>query len=355
MNPKPTVSIIVPVYNAEKYLSDCITSILNQTYENIEVILINDGSTDNSGTICNSHMKTDQRIRVIHQPNAGPAHARNTGINQAVGSYVQFVDADDTIEMQMTEQLVAAMVDNVQLVICGYKSVGMNELAHKYTPPIMGIFQKALFMPYIGELYKDMLLPSPCNKLYLAEMINAHSIRFTENLTMGEDILFNLAYIGVCTRINMIKHTLYNYTTVPTSITRSYNKDLLFNQKMLFEEARSFLLREKGYTGRNKHFLNIIYANSIVYSLNNLFHKNSDLTARQRKEQIATIVSDGDLIQNDAYFKDNMQSRFVWQMIKHRSIRGMYWFFTAKRLLQYRLPPLFYLLKRVNKSGGLVQ
>lgn len=352
---KTIVSIIIPVYNAEKHLSDCIHSILNQTYKQIEIILINDGSTDESGTICNDHMKQDHRIKVIHQPNAGPAHARNTGINQAMGTYIQFVDADDTIEPQMTEQLLTAMTENVQLVLCGYKSVTKQAVTHEFIPPIAGIFPKNTFMQHFGELYKGMLLPSPCNKLYLTETINEQSIRFTENLTMGEDLLFNLAYINVCKRMNVIKQPLYNYLIVSTSITRSYNKDLQDNQKMLYTKVRNFLIKENCYAGENKHFLHVINAHRIVYSLNNLFHKDNELTPEQKKKQIAAIISDKDLKQNETLFAETIQSYMVGQMVKYKTVRGIYWFFTMKRLLQYRLPSFFYLLKRVNKSEGLKQ
>src|SRR3712207_285037 len=120
---KKLISVIVPVYNSEKYIGKCITSILGQSYENIEVILINDGSTDGSGRLCDEYAEKDKRIKVIHQPNTGPSAARNSGIRAAAGDFIQFVDGDDAIEPFMTETMAASMEENHQLVVCGYKTI----------------------------------------------------------------------------------------------------------------------------------------------------------------------------------------------------------------------------------------
>src|SRR5699024_896925 len=116
------VSVIVPVYNAEPYLYKCVNSILNQTFDQVEIILINDGSTDNSVEICHTLATNDSRINVINQHNQGPSAARNRGIEEASGEFIQFVDADDVIEETMTEKLVEAIGIINDLVLCGYVS-----------------------------------------------------------------------------------------------------------------------------------------------------------------------------------------------------------------------------------------
>src|SRR5699024_6957900 len=118
-NKQGLVSIIVPIYNAEDSLHNCIESVLEQTYPHIELILVNDGSTDLSKKICNHYVSLDERIKVIHQENAGPSSARNRGIEYAIGDYVQLVDADDDIKPNMTERVLQAMTHDLQLVICG--------------------------------------------------------------------------------------------------------------------------------------------------------------------------------------------------------------------------------------------
>src|SRR5690625_3095172 len=119
MDRSPLVTIIVPIYNAEETLVKCLTSIVQQTYQHLQVLLINDGSTDGTKHICRQFAKRDRRITYICQFNRGPAAARNQGLRQASGRFIQFVDADDTIEVQMTEELIKAMT-NVDLAICGY-------------------------------------------------------------------------------------------------------------------------------------------------------------------------------------------------------------------------------------------
>lgn len=120
----PKVTVIVPVYNVENYLYDCITSILGQTYQNLEIILINDGSTDNSPEIINSFAKTDKRIKIIHQKNSGLSNARNTGLNNATGKYITFVDSDDYIDQRMIEHMTNAINDTqASIVCCSFKEV----------------------------------------------------------------------------------------------------------------------------------------------------------------------------------------------------------------------------------------
>jgi glycosyltransferase involved in cell wall biosynthesis len=343
------VSIIVPVYNADNYLRHCVNSIQTQTYKNIEIILINDGSTDESGRICDELATSDGRIHVIHQENGGPSRARNVGLEIAGGTYIQFVDADDTIKPTMTAQLVAAMevAGDVDLVICGYQSIAMNRTTEEHLPSIAGIYPRSAFIEHVGALYKDTILPSPCNKLYQRKQIDDHRIQFTEGLRLGEDLLFNLAYLDTCTHINLIKVPLYNYALVETSITRSFNKRLFENQQMLFDHVRAFLEKDNQYSGDNQYDLEVIYTNSAMNCLNNLFHPQSPLSRKQKKQQIAAIVADDTLKANKA-FKGNRQSRLVGRFIDIQSIAAVYCFFKFKRFLQYRIPALFYVLKKAN-------
>ena len=323
------VSIIVPIYNAEDSLHNCIESVLEQTYPHIELILVNDGSTDLSKKICNHYVSLDERIKVIHQENAGPSSARNRGIEYAIGDYVQFVDADDYIKPNMTETLLQAMSHDVQLVICGYQSIHFDFI-RQYIPAITGVYPKSDFMQHIAMFYKDILLPSPCNKMYVKSLINECRLHFPEDVKVGEDLLFNLAYLKVCSMIHVIDQPLYNYIIQDDqSLSRDFSKEFYSNQYMLHQQVRSFLQQENFYVGKNKYFLNVIYANSIINSLSNLFHQNSAFTPQEKKRQIEKIISDIDLEQ-EVYFKDSMQARIVGQMIKKKSTQRLYLFFKMK-------------------------
>lgn len=323
------VSFIIPVYNAEDSLHNCIESILEQTYPHMELILVNDGSRDRSKKICNHYASLDERIKVIHQENAGPSSARNRGIEYAIGDYIQFVDADDYIKPTMTETLLQAMTQYVQLVICGYQSIHF-EILRQYIPTITGIFGKADFMQHIALLYKEILLPSPCNKLYDKTLIDQFKLRFPENVKVGEDLLFNLAYLRICSAIHIIDQPLYNYVIHDDqSLSRDFSKEYFTNQFMLHHQVRTFLQREHHYSEKNKYFLNIIYANSIINSLSNLFHKNSAFTPKEKKYQIKKMITALDLEQ-EVNFNDSIQARIVGQMIKKKSTHHIYLFFKIK-------------------------
>ena len=122
----PLVSVIVPVYNVEKYLEECCDSILNQTYKNLEIILIDDGSDDNSPKICDSYKEKDSRVKVIHQKNSGVSSARNNGIKNSCGDFIIFADSDDKLEKNMCEKAVEALSQNTDAVFFGYKRTDKN-------------------------------------------------------------------------------------------------------------------------------------------------------------------------------------------------------------------------------------
>lgn len=341
MMPNKVVSIIVPVYNAKDSLHYCMNSILNQSYKRLEVILVNDGSTDGSREICDLYALTDHRVKVIHQQNKGPSHARNKGIRIATGDYIQFVDADDHIHLQMTETLVNAIAEHTQFIICGYQTIDINKnrtITKKYIPSLHGKYQMEDFMPYFGELYKDLLIPSPCNKLYNAHLIHQEKITFVENLNYGEDLLFNLTYLSRCQSVQIIPEQLYNYfITSKQSLSRKFHENLVENQQILHKKVKSFLLEHDSYTDKNKHFMNIIYADQVVIALNNLFHINSTYTPEQRKEQIITIISSKQLITSNDFFRGSLQAKIIGKMIKYNLNNVIYYFFHCKQIMRYLL------------------
>lgn len=345
------VSIILPVYNAEDSLHDCINSILSQTYSALEIIIINDGSTDQSGEICETYAKIDPRIKIIHQKNSGPSHARNRGIYIACGAYIQFVDADDSIKPQMTKTLVQAMTDHIQLVICGYESVKGPAITKKYIPSIQGIYKQVDFIKHFGELYKETLIPSPCNKLYDAQLLQQEQLSFNEKVSYGEDLLFNLYYIEKSHQIHVIRDLLYNYSAIgDTSLSRKFKENLAAQQQQLYNQVKLFLIQHNNYEGRNLHYMKVIYANQKMQALNNLFHKNSPYTFKQKKRFIQTITADQQLMNNIDFFQEGIQTRFIGKMIQYKFYNGIYAFFACKRLLKVYLQPVKHLLKRAFQS-----
>lgn len=350
------VSVVIPVYNSEKHLKECITSILNQTYRNVEIILINDGSTDKSGELCENFKKNDSRIKVLHQKNLGPSAARNKGINIALGKYIQFVDSDDHLNLNMIEKLVLSMNPSIQLVISGItiiRNENGEQNIKKFAPAISGNYKSEKFINHFGELYKSNLINSPCNKLYRTEILREFDIHFKEDVKMGEDLLFNLNYLQRTSKIGLIKDELYNYMIYsnPSSLSGGYIKDYFENQQMLFDSLRKFLNINNDYSVKNRDLIEEAFTNSIINCFSNIFHPDEkELTPKNKIKLINNIVLDEKVRNNIISFKKgNIQKKIIGYLINYNCNRGIYLYFKNKISLQTKCKPIFYLLRKINK------
>mgnify|MGYP002711434528 CR=1 FL=1 len=203
------VSIIVPVYNIEKWIERCVQSLINQTYQNLEIILVDDGSTDESGKICDELAKKDDRIKVYHKPNGGVSSARNYGLEKATGKYISFCDSDDEIKITMIETLVSEMKShNVDLVQCGYvlknKEQEINYISTSRTYDINN--EEDLFQMLSSPV---LHISSVFTKLFKKEKLN--QIRFKEDVDWGEDQIFVFEYLKIVKKFFYIGEVLYVY------------------------------------------------------------------------------------------------------------------------------------------------
>lgn len=214
----PLISIIIPVYNVEKCLSECIDSVLNQSYQNLEIILVDDGSTDKSGMFCDSYAAKDERVRVFHKENGGASSARNKGIEEAKGEYIIFVDSDDKVEQSYCEELYRSCSEKgSDISICGYREVfSDHEVQHVLTKDehagLSGVLDKDLFR------INDHICGPVC-KLYKTSVIKDNDICFDTSYTVAEDQVFNFRYydkIKTCTFVNL---PLYTYNRKNSSLT----------------------------------------------------------------------------------------------------------------------------------------
>lgn len=338
------VSIIVPIYNAEKYLPACLDSILSQSYSNLEILLINDGSTDHSGEICNSVAQLDNRITVLQQENTGVAAARNLGLRKATGIYIQFIDADDMVNPLMTEKLLRHMTCETDLAICGYQYD--SEIL---IPPIKGQFKRETFLQYFGLLYKKIILPSPCNKMYRLQLIQKHSVHFTDNYTLGEDLLFNLDYLQQCRSIYVLQENLYTYRKNSESLTNTYIPNMYDNQKALHHHVKQFLQSNSYYQGENQLHGETIFANDLLYTATNLYHENSPFSNQERKKQLTTILRDRDVIAQLPYFTDSLQARLFRYFLKRQAYQRAHIFFSCKQFIRKHFRRFFSILRYINK------
>lgn len=202
------VSVIVPVYNSEPYLADCIESIIGQTYKELEIILIDDGSSDNSGTICDEYAAKDNRICVLHQTNLGVSAARNSGLERAAGEWISFIDSDDTLEPDMYELLLRLAGEyNADIAHCGYKHIVGEEirLVHDTKEKIRQETDEALKCLIGSRLFVGSLW----NKIYKRELI--HDLRFRTDLKINEDILYNFEAFRRAKTSVFVDCAKYNY------------------------------------------------------------------------------------------------------------------------------------------------
>lgn len=257
------ISIIVPVYNVEKYLNRCIESILNQTYKNFELILVNDGSTDKSRQICEKYQAEDNRVIVINQQNKGVSAARNVGLEIAKGEYIAFVDSDDYIERDMYESLINDCKNkNSDITVCGFYQLRpnskRNELFIKNESFIMNSID--CINKFFEDDYIKDLMYAPWNKLFKRKVIG--NIRFNEELSMGEDILFIFECLEKCNFIFFNTESKYNYIYRENSAMREK-----FSEKRL-DYIKAFDCMEKICLERYPNIINSVRKQCFYHKLN---------------------------------------------------------------------------------------
>ena len=204
---KPIVSVIVPVYKVEKYVARCIDSILNQTYPNWELILVDDGSPDDSGSICDEYAAKDNRIRVFHKENGGVSSARNLGIEKSTGNLLMFVDSDDWINTQCIEQCLNKAADS-DLIRFGLQYIFKGKDIPDY---ILRINESLSLNEYRKLLVSRKTALGVCGGMYRRSIFFQHRIRFNESIIMGEDWLVNFQYLKHCSSVCIIDKPFYTY------------------------------------------------------------------------------------------------------------------------------------------------
>lgn len=212
----PLISVIIPVYNVERYLPKCLDTVCGQTYANLEIIVVNDGTKDQSQPIIDAYAAKDKRIRKVIKPNGGLSSARNAGLEIATGDYVAFVDSDDWIAPEMLEEMQRkAKTSGSDVVVCNYDKVFDSQTERRYLPMKSGVVN-VREIGLAGYMYKYLFTYAHghevWNKLYRRELIDRHHIRFEPNRDIfSEDLLFNLYVLCHANRIAAIDEAYYFY------------------------------------------------------------------------------------------------------------------------------------------------
>ena len=279
------ISIIVPVYNADRYLDKCVTSISSQTYENLEIILVDDGSSDNSPEICDWFAKKDSRILVIHQNNRGVSAARNVGIEYAKGEYLAFVDGDDYISPSMIEHLYSrVLLDQTDIAVCGYRKVDEEgrELCVASIPDAVVTGFQAIRMHYHQTAGIMMI---PVNKLYNKRLFG--SVRFPEGRRCEDEATF-YRIMDLCERVSILADPFYSYIQHDDSFMgREYSVERLDGVEALYERYLFYLNHGDQYREllqpEGKLFI------WVFYDVIRHFHPKSD-SERKRVREICTMA-----------------------------------------------------------------
>lgn len=244
------ISIIIPVYNVEKYLDECLQSVSNQSYKNWECILVNDGSSDKSGIICDKWHTLDNRFIVIHQKNQGVSQARNTGLKQAKGQYICFVDSDDWIAPNYLQCMINNMSDDVDIVVSGITSFKEDKVVNIQLPIQNNIY---LMNPNSADKFiADIeLFYGPVSKLYKKEIIRTNNISFPIDMSLGEDMTFVFSYLNYTERIASIHESHYFYRRFDSGTLSTIKRKNLFDIYMRLWNLRMNFIQKKGMWNHN--------------------------------------------------------------------------------------------------------
>lgn len=239
------VTIVIPVYNAEKYLEECLKSVICQSYKNLEIILINDGSSDTSGEICERFASSDDRVKVIHNDNHGVSYSRNLGISIANGKKILFIDSDDTIDENFVMKMVQPLKQkNFDIVISNVNDIYVARdkvKCRKLPRNLSGIFNDDYC-----SLLQVPIVASPWCKLYDVGILKINNIRFEEGISFGEDFLFNISYSEYVKNYSLLREPLYNYYhRETTSLMKIRSQKNFLGALKVVSQFRIFLNKSK--------------------------------------------------------------------------------------------------------------
>ncbi|WP_194191071.1 glycosyltransferase family 2 protein [Clostridium chrysemydis] len=281
------VSIIVPVYNGEKYIKRAIYSTINQEYKDLEIIIINDGSTDNTLKIIKNI--EDKRIRIINKKNTGVSNSRNIGLDNATGDFVMFLDADDYLDSKIVLKLMRYAMPKT-MVFCDNYEVFKNKTDIR---KVFGKNEKEIAKKDILREITKGNLGLVCSKLIHIDIIKNNKIRFDENLKLSEDQLFFLEIASKCEKFKYIKESLYYYDRRnELSATNSYKKNLLKNYLLLQDKTENILKNEFKIEDKEKNILNEKLFNSFKEVLRNEVAELKIKDYKNRFKNIGELISE---------------------------------------------------------------
>lgn len=340
----PKVSVIIPVYNVEPYLDQCVQSVLNQTLKEIEVILVDDESPDNCPAMCDEYAKQNNRVKVIHKKNGGLGYARNSGLDIATGEYVAFVDSDDFIAPNMMEVLYNTAIqygaDEVRSGVIFYED-GKETLRHDVDK--VTVFRgkgevKRFVFDYLGpapEEYRDCkYMMSVWLAIHSRKVIEENNVRFTsERLTLSEDVVFGMDLFPKLNCIVCVPQCYYYYRSNPQSLTHHFSWEKYKRQEAMFEAIRERLDAVYSKEDYWLHYLRLKFLYMRNY-LGQAIKSNGSL--RERRKLVKDMLKDDmwhDLFTQYPYKRMPKEKRIYFTAAKHKMVRAL---FLIVKIMNYK-------------------
>lgn len=321
----PLVTVVVPVYNVEKYLDRCIDSIVNQTYKNLEIILVDDGSPDNCPQMCDGWAKKDNRIKVIHKKNAGAGMARNTGLDNANGDYIFFIDSDDCVSTQIVEKcLLNAEKNNSDVVIFGRcDTFNDGRQISKDICIDKGVFQKKdIRNELISAMlnYKFGIGMSIWSKMYKVQTIKRLNKRFvSERELFSEDVYFGIDLFADIDTVTILKENLYYYLVRDNSLSRQFNINRHQTQNDYFYEKTIELARKKKLSNKVLEHIAVRYH---MYSIANMKQIILADVNKKEKKKMFHLFFESDILlstlTDDILRYENNSSKIFWKLFRKK-------------------------------------
>jgi len=295
------ISIIVPVYNAENSISKCLDSLVRQTLKDIEIIVVDDGSVDQSGSICDRYSTSYKNIKVIHQSNSGVSSTRNKGISISKGKYIGFVDSDDTVDSTMFEKLLkTTRLSNAELCMCGYEEKGTSNVFYSSSPSKIDRYE-TLKLIIADGCYRGYVW----NKLFRRDIIIKNGVKFKEELHMCEDLSFCIDYIQHINSACAISEKLYFYGNYAHGIVNVGFNDKRWSVVEAYEYIMSL-----DFIKNNDEIYRLVSHRYIMHllSMYNMLRKNTD--KRYKREYQSGIKYRINKVDNDFLMDKKYKAKY---------------------------------------------
>lgn len=318
------ISIILPVYNNEGDISTSINSVLQQRSEDWELIIINDGSTDRTGEICDEYAKKDDRIKVVHTKNYGPADARNTGIRNATGKYCIFLDSDDQLHSEAISALsFAVLIENFEIVFYGYAhhvDTGQDKwksIEHSLAP--QKFYTNQEFKEIYDELETQNFTHPVWNKMFLTSFLKTRLILFPSGIFISEDFIFNLTAYSLAERVLILEEVLYHYRSRDFgSITTSFRLNKIQDIEQVYIKSYQLM---KDWQPVHLNKINNEFIQNISVYINSLYSVTCDLSQKEKKDLIYQLINNENVKKCIAEIHpNNLRNRIIALLLKNKKV-----------------------------------